>query len=126
MKRNSLIAAAIVGLLLSVATAAFAQETMTNDEVISLTKAGLAGSVIIGKIRTSKTNFDMSTDALIKLKQNGVGDDVVTAMLEAKSGVSGPSAPSNSTGAAPVTASGDPNDPNSKHNYGIYLYEEKD
>jgi hypothetical protein len=99
-------------------------EVMTNDEVISLTKAGLAGSVIIGKIRTSKSNFDMSTDALIKLKQSGVGDDVVGAMLEAKSGRS-TSAPS-SSGAAPVGPTGDPNDPMSKKNYGIYMYEERD
>jgi hypothetical protein len=69
----------------------------------------------------------MSTDALIKLKQSGVGDDVVTAMLEAKSGVSTqPAAVVNTSGAATVSTSGDPNDPMSKHNYGIYLYEEKD
>lgn len=117
---------AVLGLLFGLSAAAYAQETMTNDEVISLTKAGLANSIIIGKIRSSKTQFDLSTDSLIKLKQNGVGDDVVTAMLEAKSGIAAAGAPSNSTGAAPVAASGDPNDPMSKHNYGIYLYEEKD
>jgi len=102
-------------------------EVMTNDEVISLTKAGLAGSVIIGKIRTSKSNFDMSTDALIKLKQSGVGDDVVTAMLEAKSGKAvGGSSGAGMSGAAPVGPTGDPNDPMSKKNYGIYLFEERD
>lgn len=99
---------------------AFAQDAMTNDEVIALTKAGLAGSIIVGKINTSKTNFDMSTDALIKLKQAGVADDVVGAMLAAKSGKGGVIASSNSAGV------GDPNDPASKHGYGIYLYEEKD
>lgn len=96
-------------------------EVMTNDEVISLTKAGLAGSVIIGKIRTSKSNFDMSTDALIKLKQSGVPDDVVGAMLEAKSGKA-----AGTSGAAPVGPIGDPNDPLAKKNYGIYLFEERD
>lgn len=96
-------------------------EVMTNDEVISLTKAGLAGSVIIGKIRTSKSNFDMSTDALIKLKQSGVSDDVVGAMLEAKSGKN-----AGTSGAAAVGPTGDPNDPMSKKNYGIYLFEERD
>src|SRR5262249_1042676 len=49
-----------------------------------------------------------------------------TAMLEAKNGVTPAGAPSNSSGAAPVAAVGDPNDPTSKHTYGIYLYEEKD
>ncbi|MEQ1763050.1 MAG: hypothetical protein ABL984_07890 [Pyrinomonadaceae bacterium] len=103
-------------------------EVMTNDEVISLTKAGLAGSVIIGKIRTSKSNFDMSTDALIKLKQSGVGDDVVGSMLEAKSGraAGAGSSGAGTSGAAPVGPTGDPNDPLAKHNYGIYLFEERD
>ena len=96
-----------------------AQDAMTNDEVISLSKAGLNPTLIVGKIRTSKTNFDLSTDSLIKLKQAGVSDEIVTAMLEAKSGKS-ISAP-----AASTTAMGDPNDPMSKHGYGVYLFQEK-
>lgn len=126
MKNRMFVLFLAMAVMLSVSAVVSAQdETMTNEEVISLTKAGLASSIVIGKIRTSKTNFDMSTDALIKLKQVGVGDDVVTAMLEAKSGrISGGG--SSSSGAAPVGATGDPNDPMSKHNYGIYMFEEKD
>ena len=127
MRRITFFMVAILAVTIGVSTVARAQETMTNEEVISLTKAGLAGSVIIGKIRTSKSNFDMSTDALIKLKQSGVGDDVVAAMLEAKSGVSTANVPTvNTSGAATVAPSGDPNDPMSKHGYGIYLFEDKD
>jgi hypothetical protein len=94
-------------------------EVMTNDEVITLAKAGLSPSIIIGKIRSGKSDFDLSTDALIKLKQTGVSDDIVAAMLEAKSGRSI---------ASPAGASipGDPNDPMAKHSYGVYLYEERD
>ena len=91
-------------------------EVLTNDEVVTLVKGGLASSIIIGKIRSSKTQFDMSTDALIKLKQAGVPDDIVTAMLEAKAG--------RSVAAPAANEAGDPNDPMSKHNYGIYFYEE--
>lgn len=101
---------------------AVAQEVMNNDEVISLSKAGLNPTIIIGKIRSSKTNFDMSTDALIELKKAGVSDDIVAAMLEAKSGKA-MSAPVNS---GTARGSGDPNDPMSLKNYGIYLYEVKD
>jgi hypothetical protein len=97
-------------------------ETMTNDEVISLSRAGLASSIIVGKIRTSKTAFDLSTDALIKLKGAGVSDDVVGAMLEAKNGRA-TAAPANGVQGR---ASGDPNDPLSPHSYGIYLFEERD
>ena len=92
-------------------------EVMTNEEVISLSKAGLSPSIIVGKIRSGKTNFDLSTDSLIKLKQAGVSDDIVTVMLEAKSGRSMIS------DSPTMAGGGDPNDPMSKHSYGIYLYE---
>lgn len=88
---------------------------MTNDEVIMLAKAGLSPSIIVAKIRSEKSNFDLSTDSLIKLKQAGVTDDILAAMLEAKSGKSVTSG----------TSAADPNDPAAKHNYGIYLFEEK-
>lgn len=125
MKRKLSIFAMCLSLVMVMSAAAVAQETMTNDEVISLTKAGLSSSIIIGKIKTSTTNFDLSTDSLIKLKQSGVGDDIVGAMLEAKSGRPLGST-TTSSGAATTEAAGDPNDPMSKHTYGIYLYEERD
>jgi hypothetical protein len=124
MKRKILVFGAVFGMLVGITSSVFAQEAMTNDEVISLTKAGLASSIIIGKIRSSKGAFDTSTDGLIKLKQAGVGDDVVAAMFEANSGRSGSSTAT--TVSAASSGNGDPNDPMSKHSYGIYLYEEKD
>lgn len=113
----------VFALCLVAGSTVYAQdEVMTNDEVISLSKAGLNQTIIINKIRTSKTNFDMSTDALIALKKAGISDEIVTAMLEAKSGKTVSSGNTgNSTG---DRASGDPNDPMSPHGYGIYILEE--
>jgi len=59
-------------------------ETVTNAEVISMTKAGLEVRLIVKKIRSSKTKFDLSTDDLIRLKEAGVSGDVVDAMLDTK------------------------------------------
>ncbi|MEO6654494.1 MAG: hypothetical protein ABIO36_00275 [Pyrinomonadaceae bacterium] len=56
-------------------------ETLTNAEIVSMSKAGIEKAVIISKIRTSATNFDTSTGALIQLKEAGVADDVVAAMF---------------------------------------------
>jgi len=112
----------VVAFCLGVTFVAEAQdETMTNEEVISLTKAGLSKSLIIDKIRTSKSKYDLSTDALIKLKKANVDDDVVAAMLQAKGGAT------RASSVAPVggTASGNPNDPLSPHDFGIYMFEEK-
>lgn len=104
--------------LISVTAVPAQDEVMTNEEVISLAKAGLSPGIIIGKIRSGKSNFDLSTDSLIKLKQAGVSDDIVSAMLEAKSSKS-----TSSSSGATMAAGGDLNDPMSKHSYGIYLYE---
>lgn len=101
------------------ASSAFAQDKLTNSEVISLTKAGLASSVILEKIRTSQTDFDTSTDGLIALKQAGVADDVVAAMVSARTGGS------RNVPAPGGDPAGDPNDPMSKHGFGIYLYQEE-
>ena len=112
---NSLLAASLfLSIAATVGAQPAAEAPMTNEEVIMLTQAGLSPSIIIGKIRSGRTDFNLSTDSLIKLKQAGVSDDIVAAMLEAKSG--------KATTAG--TSLADPNDPMSKHNYGIYLYEE--
>lgn len=59
-------------------------ETLTNKEVITLTKIGLEPSVIISKIQASNTSFDVSTDGLIDLTNNGVPAEVIKAMMKAE------------------------------------------
>jgi hypothetical protein len=128
VKRNNLLLVCLLvfSIILVGGSNAFAQdETMTNEEVISLAKAGLNETIIVNKIKTSKSSFDLSTDNLIKLKQAGVSDNIVTAMLEAKSGRSIQPA-SSAAQSADSRGTGDPNDPMSPHDYGLYLFEEKD
>ena len=73
------IALTVLGLLL--ATPGFAQEVLTNQLVVDMLKAGLSERVVVAKIRTSPTNFDTGTDALIALKKNGVPEKVIEAMM---------------------------------------------
>jgi len=61
--------------------AALSAEILTNDKVIAMVKAGLPSSVIVNKIRTSKTNFNTSTDELIRLKQETIAEEVINAMI---------------------------------------------
>jgi hypothetical protein len=63
------------------------QQKLTNQDVIAMVKAGLSPEIIEQTINTSDQAFDVSTDALIKLKQEGVADAIVHAMiLRTKSG----------------------------------------
>lgn len=97
-------------------------EVLTNVHVTSMTKAGLPTSIIVNKIRTSKTNFDTSTDELIRLQKASVPTEIINAMVDASSTSS---AETSRSGAGDVTKT-DPNDPLATHEAGIYLFEEKD
>jgi len=58
-------------------------DTLTNEKIIKLTKIKMAPTVIVGKIKTSVCNFDVSTDALIMLNDNNVDPSVLTEMINA-------------------------------------------
>jgi len=62
----------------------FAQsETLTNGDIIKLSKLDLPPSSIVSKIRASKTHFDVSVDALVTLKKEGVSGEVISEMIAA-------------------------------------------
>jgi len=66
------------------APAAPAGPTLSNDDILKLVKAKLPESVIIKKIANSNCAFDTDPDALIKLKQAGVSEGVINAMVDKK------------------------------------------
>ena len=54
---------------------------LTNGDILKLTAAGLPDSIILAKIKESTCRFDVSTDALVALKQAGVRDPIIEAMM---------------------------------------------
>lgn len=58
--------------------------TLKNDDIIMLTQRKLPDSLIIQKIKTSTSKFDMSTDAMIKLTEAGVSEEVIIEMMSKK------------------------------------------
>jgi len=70
-------------LLVSVsnATAATHRQKLTNKDVVRMVKANLPADVIVQAIKSSTPDFDVSADGLISLKQEGVPDSVIQAML---------------------------------------------
>ena len=97
-------------------------EVLTNDKVITMIKAGLPPSIIVNKIRTSKTNFNTSTEELIRLQNARVPTEIMNAMVDASLAASS----SNSRTGAGDVSKADPNDPASAHDAGIYLLLERD
>jgi hypothetical protein len=94
----TLVAAALT---LFTATSLTAQEVLTNDSLVALKKAGLSDAIIISKIRSSQTKFDVSTKGLIGLKNAGLSDQVIEAVVNAGSA---PATPPAATAPAPPAA----------------------
>ena len=77
----------LVFLLGILSTRLYAQggEVLTNQSIIQLYRAGISKSVIAAKINNSTCNFDLTTNGLVDLKNNGVPDDIVTTMVNKSS-----------------------------------------
>jgi hypothetical protein len=60
------------------------QKPLTNADIVNLSKQGLDAGLIVKEIRASGTSFDLSPDALIQLKNEGVAQTVMEAMLNAQ------------------------------------------
>ncbi|HEV2133632.1 MAG TPA: hypothetical protein VGR47_05165 [Terracidiphilus sp.] len=64
-----------------------AQQSLNNDAVIKMVKAGLSDDVIVSTVNSSPGTYDTSADALIGLKAAGVDDKIVGAMIARASGI---------------------------------------
>jgi hypothetical protein len=56
-------------------------ELLTNTSIVEMTRAGLGAFIIVAKIRSTPNAFDLTVPALIALKQAGVADAVLEAMV---------------------------------------------
>ena len=57
------------------------QQTMNNDSVVGLMKAGFSEDVIISAINRSLGAYDISVDGLIGLKKAGITDKEISAIV---------------------------------------------
>ncbi|WP_448659886.1 hypothetical protein ACPVPU_05065 [Sphingomonas sp. CJ99] len=87
-------------------------EVVDNNAVVTMVGAGLGDDIIIAKIKVSPTRFDLSTDQMIALKQRGVSNAVLAAMIGSSDG---------SPVSAKAAMSADSPDPMVPHPAGVYL-----
>jgi hypothetical protein len=98
----------IAAMALAMAAPAFA-ETLTVDNVIALSGAGVGDEAVIAKIKASGTKFDLTTDEMLMLKGKGVSGPIIAAMLS-----------NSATTTTPVMSMDSP-DPLVPHPAGVYL-----
>lgn len=71
--------------ILLLAFAAFGQkETLTNSDIVTMTRAGLSNELIVRKTKDSNGNYKTTVQDLIELKEAGVADEIITLILDKK------------------------------------------
>ena len=68
-----------------ISTVTVAQEIINNQSIITLIRAKVARDLVLDKIKASASQFNMSTNGLVELKQANVPDPIVDAMMLASS-----------------------------------------
>jgi hypothetical protein len=83
MLRKSVFAILLAGAMAAMVAAQGAPKFLTNDDIVSMVKAGQAESTVLSAIQTQGTDFDVSAKALLQLKKSGVPRKVIDAMIGA-------------------------------------------
>jgi hypothetical protein len=65
------------------ATRADRPNTLANKDILKMVSAGISHEVIVEKIKSSPADYRLETEDLIELKDHGVPDLIVRAMIEA-------------------------------------------
>lgn len=75
----------VFGLSQFVATSATAQapEVLSNTSVVNMIAAKVSKDLILTKIRTTKSGFEVTAAGLVRLHQSKVPEDVIIAMMNA-------------------------------------------
>ncbi|MDR3726647.1 MAG: hypothetical protein P4K86_06380 [Terracidiphilus sp.] len=74
-----------------------AQQTLNNDSVIKLVKAGLSDDLIVSTINASLGTYDISANGLIALKNASVSDKVIAVVIARNTGAITPASPTFNT-----------------------------
>ena len=99
-----------IGVLLVTAAIAMAsaiaqtKKPLTNDDVLQMVKAGFDEGTIIKAFEANETAFDTSLEGLLTLKNAGVSEKIINAMLAAEARKRGPSQPTPTSDGAPPPA----------------------
>ena len=71
----------LAGLMFLLAGMLAAQQAMNNDSVVKMTRAGLSEDLIVSTINAFPGNYDTSAYGLIALKEAGVGEKAIAAIV---------------------------------------------
>src|ERR1700745_3148331 len=111
MRSRTVLVLCILTTLVVGLTFAQTKKPLTNDDVVQMVKAGFQESMIVKAIEANDANFDVSVQALVDLKNAGVSQPIIEAMLAAEARKKAPDLAATQAKEPPA----DPNDPMSPH-----------
>lgn len=88
------------------AAAVLAQQTLNNDSVLKLVKAGMGDDLIVNMINAQPATFTLAADDVVALKAGGASDKVIGAMLLKNAGGAPVQAKSQAPASGPVNEIG--------------------
>lgn len=68
-------------LLISSILKAQTSDTLTNEKILKLYKAGFGKDILKSKIQNSPTSFDVSIEGMLSLKKTGLPDEIINDMI---------------------------------------------
>jgi hypothetical protein len=71
-----------VGILLLSPSLLFAQQSLTNDSVIKLVRAGLSEDLIVQTVNSQPGTYALGADNIVALKKAGISEKIIAAMLK--------------------------------------------
>lgn len=86
-KRKLIVAASLVLAAFVTGCSAFTtlnERAVSADDVIKMSSAGIGADVIIRQIEVTRSRFELTPNDIIRLKESGVDEKVLTVMIETK------------------------------------------
>jgi len=81
LRKSALFVALSFAATLLVTRPATAQQTLNNDAIVKLAEAGLSDDLIVQSINNQPGHYSLGANDLIQLKQDGVSEKVIAAMI---------------------------------------------
>jgi len=74
----------VATLIQTLCVSAQQSDILTNTKVIQLVKAGFGEQIVVAKINSSLCSFNLELDSMIVLKNHGITDGMIAAMMSAR------------------------------------------
>ncbi len=82
--------------------------SLTIEDVLSLSKAGVAEDVIVARVKHNAKAFDLNSDEILALKKDGVSETVIKYMMDPSQPYSPPPPPTTVRAGPPAKPPSDP------------------